>query len=235
MNVTQPATREMAESVLTMGQCQHILDVGASPLTVLLRYAIAPHAEVILAQLVEPPSWARPESVRWVTCDIRAPDLPRRDGYFDLVVLGEVLEHLPVFPAAPLTGLWRALRPGGYVLVTTPNVASLHKRIRLLFGQCPVRHLETASNRWESYYREYTMRGRVGLLREAGSEIECAKYSRAFDTVAARWNDAKPFCNNALRAIVSRFVLAYCTLAWLVPQWRANMHILVRRPNTAER
>lgn len=53
--------------------------------------------------------------------------LPYGSGEFDLVLLSEVLEHLPdqrtvVAEAA------RVLRPGGHLLLSTPNIARLHSR-----------------------------------------------------------------------------------------------------------
>lgn len=45
------------------------------------------------------------------------------DGSFDLVVAREVIEHVPVDEVAAFVGeLRRVLRPGGWLLVTTPTV-----------------------------------------------------------------------------------------------------------------
>lgn len=39
---------------------------------------------------------------------------------FDVITLGEVIEHVPD-PEALLASLWRALKPGGLLLLSTPN------------------------------------------------------------------------------------------------------------------
>jgi SAM-dependent methyltransferase len=53
--------------------------------------------------------------------------LPYPDARFDLVVLSEVAEHLPtIVPLVPEIG--RVLRPGGHLVLSTPNVARLHSR-----------------------------------------------------------------------------------------------------------
>lgn len=54
---------------------------------------------------------------------------------YDLVLFVEVLEHLLVNPLLLFRELWSHLRPGGFLLVTTPNLARLGNRVRLLLGR----------------------------------------------------------------------------------------------------
>lgn len=54
-------------------------------------------------------------------CDVRDAGLP--DRYFDACVLIEVAEHLPK-PRQTFTEVFRVLKPGGVLYVTTPNFAS---------------------------------------------------------------------------------------------------------------
>jgi SAM-dependent methyltransferase len=56
--------------------------------------------------------------------DVGAAGYP--EGMFDLVVSLEVLEHLPV-PLGHLRELWRVTRPGGLLLLTTPNFNGLSR------------------------------------------------------------------------------------------------------------
>lgn len=62
--------------------------------------------------------------------------LPFEEGYFDVVFAGEIIEHL-YDPEAFMREVRRVLRPGGAIVLTTPNLASLGNRMRLLVGRYP--------------------------------------------------------------------------------------------------
>lgn len=67
-----------------------------------------------------------------------AEDLPPDLGA-DLIFAGEVLEHM-VYPDAFLDAAARALRPGGLLVLSTPNLASWHNRLLLLAGYSPTNY-----------------------------------------------------------------------------------------------
>lgn len=58
------------------------------------------------------------------------------DGYFDTVVMVAVIEHL-VDPKIALKELHRVLKPGGRLIIDTPNIAKWTRRIKLLLGYFP--------------------------------------------------------------------------------------------------
>ncbi|HCS13912.1 MAG: SAM-dependent methyltransferase [Zetaproteobacteria bacterium CG06_land_8_20_14_3_00_59_53] len=58
--------------------------------------------------------------------------LPYADNTFDLVTFTEVVEHVENHRAV-LREIHRVLRPGGLVVVTTPNILNLKSRLRFLF------------------------------------------------------------------------------------------------------
>jgi len=63
--------------------------------------------------------------------------LPFRDGSVDAVLFSEVVEHL-VDPDSALDEIRRVLRPGGHLMLSTPNLAAWYNRGLLLAGVQPV-------------------------------------------------------------------------------------------------
>jgi SAM-dependent methyltransferase len=62
--------------------------------------------------------------------------LPFGDESFDVVVAGEVLEHL-AHPRTLVEEAFRVLRPGGTLVGSVPNAFRLKSRLRFLFGRSP--------------------------------------------------------------------------------------------------
>lgn len=54
---------------------------------------------------------------------------------YDLILFVEVLEHLLVNPILLFRELWTHLAPGGRLFLTTPNLARVSNRLRLLRGR----------------------------------------------------------------------------------------------------
>jgi SAM-dependent methyltransferase len=72
----------------------------------------------------------------FVAADICKAPLPFADGKFSVVTFSEVLEHLPVEKVSfVFSELARVIRPGGVLIVSSPNQASLENRIKLLKGK----------------------------------------------------------------------------------------------------
>lgn len=69
-------------------------------------------------------------------CDIEE-GIPYPDKTFDVVYAAEFIEHI-VDPDFFIEECKRVLRPGGYVIITTPNLAAWYNRFLLLFGIQPI-------------------------------------------------------------------------------------------------
>jgi SAM-dependent methyltransferase len=68
--------------------------------------------------------------------DIEGP-FPYEDGRFDVVIFTEVLEHLSRDPLQTMSEINRITKPKGYLLLSTPNCASVRSVLRILRGGNP--------------------------------------------------------------------------------------------------
>lgn len=66
--------------------------------------------------------------------DLETTALPADDETFDTIICCEVLEHLDVDPMFMLSEFNRVLKPGGRLLLTTPNITSSHALFKMLRG-----------------------------------------------------------------------------------------------------
>lgn len=78
--------------------------------------------------------------------DLNREPLPYADQSFDLITCSEVIEHLENYRSV-MREMRRVLRPGGLVVITTPNVLNAYSRLRYLvcgfanlFGPLPVKN-----------------------------------------------------------------------------------------------
>lgn len=72
-----------------------------------------------------------------MACDVQAQSLPYSDNFFDMIIASEIVEHLIMPPKAFFRKLYRVLKPGGKLIVTTPNFASLLNIIQIMRGNNP--------------------------------------------------------------------------------------------------
>jgi 2-polyprenyl-3-methyl-5-hydroxy-6-metoxy-1,4-benzoquinol methylase len=98
-------------------------------------------------------------------CDVEGGRTPFADNSFDLVYASEVIEHC-ADTAAFLRELHRLCKPGGKMLLSTPNSAFWPYRILGLFGQ-------TASEyQHPGHVRFFSKRSLPAAITEAGFEVK---------------------------------------------------------------
>jgi SAM-dependent methyltransferase len=109
--------------------------------------------------------------------DAERDHFPYPDGHFDLVVVGEVIEHLTYDPMHLLLESRRVLVEGGYLLVTTPNVGSITSVAKTLDGrdnpQIFFLYKRPQPNEEPEigHVREYTTNELGGAVKAAGFEV----------------------------------------------------------------
>jgi SAM-dependent methyltransferase len=78
----------------------------------------------------------RQYNCQFAALDIIREPLPFPDAHFLIVTFSEILEHLPVERLNfVLSEVARVTRPGGLLIVSSPNQASLENRLHLLLGK----------------------------------------------------------------------------------------------------
>lgn len=112
---------------------------------------------------------------------------PYADGEFDLVIFAEIIEHLLNDPCKVLREIKRVLKPGGVLILTTPNVARLENVCRLISG-ANIYDPYSGYGPYGRHNREYNRHELDQLLRFEGYEpTQCY-------TADVHINHAQNFC-----------------------------------------
>ncbi len=128
---------------------------------------------------------ARPRLDEAYVCDVTADaGLPFDESErFDLIVFGDVLEHV-ADPLAVLSRFKRCIRPGGHIVVSLPNVASWPIRLKLFFGSFTYTDSGILDR---THLRFFTLKTARELIRQAGFRIEAATVTPNFTRVFLRF------------------------------------------------
>jgi SAM-dependent methyltransferase len=96
---------------------------------------------------------------------------PFETGSFDLVLLCEVIEHLQMDPVKVLLEIKRVLKPGGHLVLTTPNVSRLENVCRMAAG-VNIYDPYSGYGPYGRHNREYNKHELALLLEYCGFELE---------------------------------------------------------------
>jgi SAM-dependent methyltransferase len=102
---------------------------------------------------------------------------PYPDAHFATVICGELIEHLFADPMHLMSQVNRILRPGGHLVLTTPNIAALRGISGILQGYHPgffhayIRPAEGTGEVDARHNREYAPREIHQLLENSGFEV----------------------------------------------------------------
>ena len=109
--------------------------------------------------------------------DAERDPFPYQEGYFSTVLCCELIEHLTADPMHMLAEINRILKPGGHLVITTPNLSSLRAIAAILEGYHPglfpayIRPRAEGEEPEARHNREYTPREVARLLVDSGFEI----------------------------------------------------------------
>lgn len=143
--------------------------------------------------------------------------LPRR---FDMVIMGEVIGHVPVPPHLVFEKLSAAMAAGGYLALTTPNLFRLRNLLRMLVAKplfTPFVLPEKDSP--PGHFIEYDQDLLEWQFRKAGFDVEVSEH------VQLDLGGSTPTIRIARRLLIPLYAIR--------PVWRDNLLMVGRLPLTA--
>lgn len=204
-----------------------VLDAGSSPGFTSLALKLLGFE--VLALDINPAPYKdllQKQGVYTIKADLENGSIPLKNQYVDCVVFTEVLEHLhPYRIPYVLSEINRVLKLGGGLYLTTPNVASIGKRVKLLFGLQPAGKM---------HIKEFTAKEVISMLNRQGFKVLYEGYSLAYNMTPHN-AEGKGFKNNLAQAVFKYrtkenfFHILTLPTVFTIPSLRATIKVVVRK------
>jgi SAM-dependent methyltransferase len=185
--------------VLTRGRrAPRLLEFGPSEFSAMYR-RLVPDVELVVADRPVPPDYvgfteahcrAALGCAGYAAVDLASvADMDAKlgaPGSFDLVVLAEVIEHLPIHPVDVLARVLRCLAPEGALYLTTPNFFAQAHLEQLARGENPCPVYPAGEGNWDAHhhYREYDAAELADFIAAAGGRVDAFYFSGCWDAPA---------------------------------------------------
>lgn len=173
---------KMIEFILPFSSAGKILDIGCG-FCYLTKFLKLQGSDVFAVDFFYgdiPKIRCKQSEIPFFQLNIEIDDISFGEKAFDVILLGEVLEHFNFSPLIPLRKIRKALKKGGRLILTTPNALRLVNLFKLLAGYNLYPHLmayyqEPIWYKGKSFYyrhnRLYTMKELRQLISQSGFKI----------------------------------------------------------------
>ena len=141
--------------------------------------------------------------------------VPTEAESYDLVMLNDVIEHLHDSPRELLNDLIILIKPGGYLLITVPNLANIRKRVDLLRGRTNLARFTSFywwPGPWRGNVREYVKEDLESLAQFLGLHLVELKS-----------------CHHMIYLLPAAARPAYRAVTCLFPGWRDSWLLLAHK------
>jgi SAM-dependent methyltransferase len=180
-------------------------------------------------------TWIEKEGIPYSRFDLMEGELPYASGSFDVITFKQVIEHLPFSVKPTLKSFYRILRPGGLLLLSTPNIARLSSVVRLILRKSvhpPLEHFFNSEFPFTGHYREYTLDELKRMVVWSGFDVARTAYLQQHD-VSFLLSQRKRFAHNLFMPITWKEILAL--MAWrpftfLMPSLSQVLFVVAKKP-----
>ena len=155
-----------------------LLEIGTSGVYPLVLQELVPDLQVHITDydLTKAPKGSmtitageRSRKVPVYRLNVETTPLPVEDETFDFVVCGEVIEHMEQDPMFMVAEINRVLKPGGVLLLTTPNIVSARGLARAFLGYEPYFYMQYRKNgTTDRHNYEYSTHSLSEVMKASG-------------------------------------------------------------------
>ena len=154
--------------------------------------------------------------IEFKCCDLLHDDITERDVY-DLVIMCEVIEHMPIPPHIVLEKIKAAIKPGGLIFITTPNLYRFRNLVRLALGLHVFdTFLIPERGKFIGHPFEYSAKHLTWQIEKAGFKLLKIEFKQLANAGATVWTQLG-------RIIASPLLLR--------PIWRDQLVAIAQKPH----
>ncbi len=159
-----------------------VVEIGVGPMAVLAKELTGATVECVDLHDSQSPL-CKHFNIPLHISDIQCSQIPFPDNSIDLMFLLEVIEHLCMYPCDLLDQIFRKLKEGGYLVVSSVNFLRISNRIRILSGKSPLINYFERTPDGRNHIREFVPDEMSYYMKKSGFDIiENSYFAAASET-----------------------------------------------------